>query len=152
MKKIRLIALAMVIVLMAALACSCGAKEEIEVPVNVKVVGEDKEVLLDTAVLVKSSKPTVLMAIIQACQEADISIEDDGYDPIAIAGVEETEDDEYLYFWDGTLDGKNLEAKAANTELTIKPEGEKDWTIVYTYSSIEKTITDEEGNVVTDEE
>ena len=152
MKKIRLIALAMVIVLMAALACSCGAKEEIEVPVNVKVVGEDKEVILDTAVLVKSSKPTVLMAIIQACQEADITIEDDGYDPIGIAGIEDTEDDENLYFWNCTLDGKDLEAKAANTELTIKPEGEKDWTIVYTYSSIEKTITDEEGNVVTDAE
>ena len=142
MKKFRIVALAMALVLMLACLVSCGgAKEKITVTADVKVVDNEGEVLIDTGVKLEHAEPTVLMAIIQACQDEEIVIEttSDGKDVKKIGGYDDVEDDEYYYFWDCTFNFKAIEGKAGDAILTP----DQNHTIVYKYSTVEKADLEE---------
>ena len=145
MKKIRLLSLAIALVLFVMCLASCeGAKEKIKVTADVKVIDDEGDTIIDTSVLLEDSEPNVLMAIVQACQDENIVVEHDGKDITKIGSIENTEDDEKLYFWDCTFDSKPIEGKAGNVILTA----DKNHTIVYRYDSVKKVVTDEDGNEV----
>lgn len=137
MKKFRIVALAMTLVLMLACLVACGgAKEKITVTAEVKVVDDEGEVLIDTAVKLEHAEPTVLMAIIQACQDEEIVIEttSDGKDVKKIGGYDDVEDDDYYYFWDCKFNFKAIEGKAGDVLLSADQNN----VIVYEYATVEK--------------
>lgn len=157
MKNVKWLAAVLLLAILGSLCLvSCGSGEMKSVTANVKVSNpfaedDDEKEILDTAVLIESTNPTVLQAITKACQDADIRIENNGNDVTSIAGIEEYDDDDYLYFWDCTIDKKGIDGKAANAQLEPKEDG-KDYNIVYTFSRVKKMVTDEDGNEVTEGE
>lgn len=140
MKKTRIFALAMALVLMLSCFIACESKEKITVTADVKVVDGDGEVLIDTAVQIEDSNPTVLMAIVQACQDEEIVIETDGKDVTKIGGFEAVDEEDYLYFWDCTFNHKAIEGKAGDVALTA----DQNHVIVYKYASIKVEAVEDE--------
>ncbi|MCI8388474.1 MAG: DUF4430 domain-containing protein [Clostridiales bacterium] len=104
MKLTRIISLMIVGVLLALSFVSCqGSVEKQEVTVTVRIIADDPdEPVLDTQITFKAETPTVLGAVIEACNKNEISyVLTDGED--SIKDIQEyvnyTDADGIMHYW-----------------------------------------------------
>lgn len=138
MKKIRVAALAIALVMLALTMAACSGAEKVSVNCTVTVVCNDEVILDNYAYTVQGTTenpPTILQAVIEACQTVEIPCEADenglavqsiSYDGTVYANGN---DEENIYRWYYTVDGvEPKEGRAGNTAIQ---EGQA---ICYTYN------------------
>ncbi len=138
MKKIRVAALAIALVMLAITMVACNSAEKVSVNCTVTVICND-EVMLDgynyTVQGTTENPPTILQAVLEACQTVEIPCESDdsglSVQSFSFDGTEYANgsDEENIYRWYFTINGAEpKEGRAGNTQVQ---EGDA---ICYTYN------------------
>ena len=125
MKFTRISALALALIMAALCFVSCGAKT-INVDLKINCGDADVPVILDVKVPIKSNDPTVLQVFVEGCllNDMDYTLTDDEKSVKDIDVETNT-----TYYWNYTVNGKELTGKAADN---IVADGD---VIEFTYTS-----------------
>ena len=134
MRNIKFVALFLAVLMIAGAMIGCKKQEEEvgeQIFINIKIVGEEGEVILEEEQY-PTNATNVYDAVKYACEALGVnySSSSDGNDLNSFDGVIEFEDDEYMYYWNYTINNK--ESKAENAASQAIEDGDK---IVYTYES-----------------
>lgn len=130
MRKIKTLICAVLAICTLLAFCSCGSGNDISV--TVKINTDEYGVLDEGTVTMPAKDATVLKAIAEYCTQKEYGYTfNDTADSISSIGeFKETEKNKFTYFWNFTVDGKEVSGRASENPVV-------DGTVIeYTYTSL----------------
>lgn len=135
MRKFKLLALVLAIAMLSCCFASCsGGSDKITTKVTVSVIADDEVIFGPVPVELEhaaDAQPTILVCVEEAFILNDVAYDKDDMAFKSINGLADTEDDEYTYWWDYTINGAAPSSGRAGTILA--QDGD---VIVYTYTKV----------------